>query len=226
MLKKENPPTFPIDPRYGFNGKLKDNEVEGEGDVYDFNERIYDVRVGRFLSVDQFFKGYPWYTPYQFAGNSPIEHIDVDGLEENKPDNTNNNDKPKQTVPTSSDVKRKTDQTGNNNAGVPVPVDDKNKKNISKVSWGETGGIYPQKENKYNPEKWDKEKLKELQKARAGIIEVEKRNSDVHKDSPDLENPLVKKLAAYYLSNNLPQADPEIKNDAEVTFFYLGQTKD
>jgi len=35
-----------------------------------------------FLSVDPLTSSYPWYTPYQFAGNKPIESIDLDGLEE------------------------------------------------------------------------------------------------------------------------------------------------
>ncbi|HTL09870.1 MAG TPA: RHS repeat-associated core domain-containing protein, partial [Chitinophagaceae bacterium] len=70
--------------RYGFNGKENDNEVKGEGNQYDYGFRIYDPRVGRFLSVDPLFKGYPWYTPYQFAGNMPIWAIDLDGLEEMK----------------------------------------------------------------------------------------------------------------------------------------------
>lgn len=34
------------------------------------------------LSVDPLTKSYPWYTPYQFAGNTPIQAIDLDGLEE------------------------------------------------------------------------------------------------------------------------------------------------
>ncbi len=38
--------------------------------------------VGRFLSVDPLKDSYPWYTPYQFAGNTPIQAIDLDGLEE------------------------------------------------------------------------------------------------------------------------------------------------
>ncbi|MFM7431818.1 MAG: hypothetical protein ACKO1F_18270 [Flammeovirgaceae bacterium] len=33
------------------------------------------------LSVDPLTKSYPWYTPYQFAGNKPIIAIDLDGLE-------------------------------------------------------------------------------------------------------------------------------------------------
>lgn len=44
--------------------------------------RIYDPRVGRFLSVDPIAGSFPWYTPYQFAGNKPISYVDLDGLEE------------------------------------------------------------------------------------------------------------------------------------------------
>ena len=36
----------------------------------------------RFLSVDPLSVDYPWYTPYQFAGNKPIWAIDLDGAEE------------------------------------------------------------------------------------------------------------------------------------------------
>jgi RHS repeat-associated protein len=50
--------------RYGYNGKEKDNEVKGEGNIYDYGFRIYDPRVVRFLSVDPLTKTYPWYTPY------------------------------------------------------------------------------------------------------------------------------------------------------------------
>jgi len=44
--------------------------------------RIYDPRVGRFLSVDPLKKSFPYYTPYQFAGNKPIWATDLDGAEE------------------------------------------------------------------------------------------------------------------------------------------------
>lgn len=67
--------------RYGFNGKEMDNEVKGTGNQQDYGFRIYDPRIGKFLSVDPLTKNYPWYTPYQFAGNSPIQSVDVDGLE-------------------------------------------------------------------------------------------------------------------------------------------------
>ncbi len=68
--------------KYGFNGKENDNEVKGEGNQQDYGMRIYDPRLGKFLSVDPLTNDYPWYTPYQFAGNKPIESIDLDGAEE------------------------------------------------------------------------------------------------------------------------------------------------
>ncbi|KEZ94298.1 RHS repeat-associated core domain-containing protein [Nonlabens ulvanivorans] len=68
--------------RYGFNGKEKDDEVKGGGAQYDYGFRIYDSRLGKFLSQDPLFRGYPFYTPYQFAGNRPIQAMDLDGLEE------------------------------------------------------------------------------------------------------------------------------------------------
>ncbi len=76
------PPPFVRLYRYGFNGKENDNEVKGEGNQQDYGMRIYDPRVGRFLSVDPLTKGFAMLTPYQFASNGPIEAVDLDGLEE------------------------------------------------------------------------------------------------------------------------------------------------
>jgi RHS repeat-associated protein len=67
--------------RYGFNGKENDKEVKGEGKQQDYGMRIYDPRLGRFLSVDPISNEYPELTPYQFASNTPIWAIDLDGLE-------------------------------------------------------------------------------------------------------------------------------------------------
>jgi RHS repeat-associated protein len=69
------------DYRFGFNGKENDNEVKGFGSQQDYGLRIYDTRLGRFLSVDPLADSYPWYTPYQFAGNMPIANVDLDGGE-------------------------------------------------------------------------------------------------------------------------------------------------
>jgi RHS repeat-associated protein len=67
--------------RYGFNGKENDNEVKGEGNQQDYGMRIYDPRLGKFLSVDPIARQYPRYSPYHFAGNNPIRNLDLDGLE-------------------------------------------------------------------------------------------------------------------------------------------------
>ncbi len=67
--------------RYGFNGKENDNDVKGDGNQQDYGMRIYDPRLGRFLSVDPISDEYPQLTPYQFASNRPIDGIDRDGLE-------------------------------------------------------------------------------------------------------------------------------------------------
>jgi RHS repeat-associated protein len=67
--------------RYGFNGKEKDGEVSGDGNQYDYGFRIYNPRLGKFLSVDPLSDKYAMLTPYQFASNTPIRAIDLDGLE-------------------------------------------------------------------------------------------------------------------------------------------------
>jgi RHS repeat-associated protein len=67
--------------RYGFNGKENDNEVKGAGNQQDYGMRIYDPRLGRFLSVDPIAREYPMLSTYHFAGNRPIVAIDLDGLE-------------------------------------------------------------------------------------------------------------------------------------------------
>ncbi len=68
---------------YTFNGKESDTEVKGSGNQYDYGFRIYDSRVARFLSVDPLARKFSELTPYQYASNSPIANIDLDGLEAN-----------------------------------------------------------------------------------------------------------------------------------------------
>lgn len=67
--------------RFGFNGKENDNDIKGDGNQQDYGMRIYDPRVGRFLSVDPLTKNYPWNSTYAFSENSPIANIDLDGAE-------------------------------------------------------------------------------------------------------------------------------------------------
>jgi len=88
------------DYRYGFNGKEQDKEgMGGGGSTYDYGFRIYNAGIAKFLSVDPLTASYPWYTPYQFAGNKPIWMIDRDGLEE-----AMSNSESKTEVPPSQDA--------------------------------------------------------------------------------------------------------------------------
>ncbi|MHA4845778.1 RHS repeat-associated core domain-containing protein [Flavitalea antarctica] len=69
--------------RYGFNGKENDDNVKNaEGTQQDYGMRIFDPRIGKFLSMDPITSDFPFYSPYQFAGNKPIWAIDLDGMEE------------------------------------------------------------------------------------------------------------------------------------------------
>jgi hypothetical protein len=102
---------------------------------------------------------------------------------------------------------------------------------FSKVAWGETQGLYPTKTMNpteseiYNPSKWDPGKLKELQKARAAIDFIYNfRNHVAHKSTPDMSNPLVKRISKYCYKDEFPDVDAEIKNNSNVKWFYLGPT--
>ena len=67
--------------RYGFNGKENDNEVKGSGNELDYGMRIYDSRVGRFLSVDPLQRKFAWNSPYSYGEGDVIRSVDLDGLE-------------------------------------------------------------------------------------------------------------------------------------------------
>jgi RHS repeat-associated protein len=72
--------------RYGFNGKENDRETVGTGEgTQDYGMRIYNPSLGRFFSIDPATKKYPYNSPYNFAGNRPIWHVDIDGLGEGNP---------------------------------------------------------------------------------------------------------------------------------------------
>jgi len=64
--------------RYKYNGKECDNETG----LYYYGARYYAPWICRFVSVDPLQFDYPYYTPFQYAGNKPITYIDLDGLEE------------------------------------------------------------------------------------------------------------------------------------------------
>jgi RHS repeat-associated protein len=66
---------------FSFNGKIEDAEILDRGRWQDYGFRAYRPDLGRFVSVDPLSKDYPELTPYQFASNTPIQAIDLDGLE-------------------------------------------------------------------------------------------------------------------------------------------------
>ncbi len=79
--------------RYGFNGQEKDadwnGEVNGEGEDYDFGARIYDDRIGRFLSKDPRITLYASFSAYVYASNSPVRFTDIGGMGTGTPEKRN-----------------------------------------------------------------------------------------------------------------------------------------
>ncbi len=64
--------------KYGYNGKENDNDI---GNSQNYGMREYDLFANTFWSVDPLSPKYPELSSYQFASNSPIQAIDLDGLE-------------------------------------------------------------------------------------------------------------------------------------------------
>jgi RHS repeat-associated protein len=66
--------------RFGFNGKLNDNEVySAEGSFQDYGMRMYDTRICRFPSVDPMADSRSWMSPYNYCQNNPIGRVDPNG---------------------------------------------------------------------------------------------------------------------------------------------------
>lgn len=67
------------DYRFGAFGREMDNEVKGTGNSYDFDARIFDPRVIRFLSIDPLSPQQPTLAPYHYVRNNLISRVDPDG---------------------------------------------------------------------------------------------------------------------------------------------------
>jgi RHS repeat-associated protein len=68
--------------RFGFNGQEADDEITSfMGINYDFGDRMYDSRTGRWNKCDKKQEKYPGWSPYHFGYNNPIVTIDPDGEE-------------------------------------------------------------------------------------------------------------------------------------------------
>lgn len=78
------------------NYKFSSNELQagefaaGTGlEFYDFNARMYDAQIGRFMAIDPLSDNMPEWSPYSFAYNNPIRYGDPNGLE---PEDDHQND--------------------------------------------------------------------------------------------------------------------------------------
>lgn len=58
---------------------VKDNEMKGIGNSLDFGARMYDSRLGRWLSLDPLAAKSPGVSSYNFCFNNPIIYNDPDG---------------------------------------------------------------------------------------------------------------------------------------------------
>lgn len=79
MLSRLGTTSTGIGYRYGFNGKEFDYEAKGWMNQYDYGERIYDNRIGRWLSIDPLASSFPYESPYNYAAGNPVRLIDADG---------------------------------------------------------------------------------------------------------------------------------------------------
>jgi RHS repeat-associated protein len=66
--------------RYAFNSMERDDEVKGSGNSYTTEFRQYDLRLGRWLTLDPLFSNFPWQSPYCAFDNNPIYFTDPLGL--------------------------------------------------------------------------------------------------------------------------------------------------
>jgi len=81
-VKNSNNYRYDVIDQFRFNGKELDTEGMGGGlSTYDYGFRIYNAALGKFLSVDPLLLDFPELSTYQFASNTPIIAIDLDGLE-------------------------------------------------------------------------------------------------------------------------------------------------
>jgi len=70
------------DYRYGYQGQESDDEIRGsESTSVNFKFRMYDTRVGRFLSTDPLEASYVHNSPFAFSENRVIDGIELEGLE-------------------------------------------------------------------------------------------------------------------------------------------------
>lgn len=62
-----------------FNGK--ETQTTGNVDLLDYGARMYDTRLGRWLTQDPLAEKYYSMSPYNYCANNPIKYIDPTGMD-------------------------------------------------------------------------------------------------------------------------------------------------
>ena len=65
--------------KYKFQGQERQDELGLNWDSYKY--RNYDYTIGRFMSIDPLAEEYNYQSPYNFAENRVIDHLELEGLE-------------------------------------------------------------------------------------------------------------------------------------------------
>ena len=68
--------------RFGFQGQEMDDEISGSGNSIDFGNRMYNPRLGRWLTIDPLAARQPDQSPYKAFLNNPLIWNDPDGRDE------------------------------------------------------------------------------------------------------------------------------------------------
>jgi RHS repeat-associated protein len=81
MLQPNRHYTLAEEYKFGFNGQEVEDDISGDNNHLVFTYRLHDARLGRFFAVDPLAPKYPHWSPYQFAGLTPIWARELEGLE-------------------------------------------------------------------------------------------------------------------------------------------------
>ncbi|MCD6067120.1 MAG: hypothetical protein K0S33_1946 [Bacteroidetes bacterium] len=71
----------PNEYRYSYQGQEHDDELKGVGNSINYEYRMDDPRLGRFMSIDPLAAKYAHNSPYAFSENRVIDGVELEGLE-------------------------------------------------------------------------------------------------------------------------------------------------